>query len=125
MREAPRSRLGTLHPLWRQDAPYAGAAARGQAVDLSRLSSVQVEALAKAGFIDPVMRDSKAEVAEGVGRLLNWPPDRQGLMPTVSDGGARRASLSSHGLTDCEVISMPRIACFELCDKLPGLWQTR
>ena len=79
MREAPRSRLGTLHPLWRQDAPYAGAAARGQAVDLSRLSSVQVEALAKAGFIDPVMRDSKAEVAEGVGRLLNWPPDRQGL----------------------------------------------
>jgi hypothetical protein len=35
------------------------------------ISSVQREALAKAGFIDPAMRDDAAEVARGVERSLS------------------------------------------------------
>jgi hypothetical protein len=42
------------------------------------ISTVQIDALMEAGFIDPVMRDDAAEVARGVerslGRLSVRPP---------------------------------------------------
>ena len=34
------------------------------------ISTVQIEALAEAGFIDPVMRDDAVEVARGIGRMM-------------------------------------------------------
>jgi hypothetical protein len=35
------------------------------------ISTAQIEALAAAGFLDPAMRDVAAEVARGVGRLMD------------------------------------------------------
>ena len=35
------------------------------------ISTVHIEALANAGFIDPAMRDDRAEVAQAVGRSLD------------------------------------------------------
>ncbi len=35
------------------------------------VSTVQIEAMIEAGFLDPVMRDDAAEAARGVCRLLN------------------------------------------------------
>jgi hypothetical protein len=36
------------------------------------ISVAQIEALAAAGFLDPALRDDAAEVARGVGRLMNY-----------------------------------------------------
>jgi hypothetical protein len=35
------------------------------------LSAAQIEALVMAGYLDPVLRDDAAEVARGVGRMLD------------------------------------------------------
>ncbi len=43
----------------------------GKRAILCDISAVQIEALVVAGFLDPARRDDAAEVARGVGRMLN------------------------------------------------------
>jgi hypothetical protein len=61
------------------------------------LSTIQIEALAKAGFIDPVMLDDAAEVARGVCRSL----DRLTLSAGTLAGDAEVVTFISDRSAEC------------------------
>jgi hypothetical protein len=63
----------------------------GKRTILYDISADQIEALALAGFIDPAIRDYTAEVAQGIGRLI----DR--ALPILTPGTLEAAVTSGPG----------------------------